>query len=618
MGVIDVDFGQIFGDDDNLNLPYEQSNTCSDSKSVTSCSTLSSAGKSKKNKQIIVSPSVKTTETPTAEENINLGTGIKIKSDQMLSPDGIKQCHNDDLSNKTFLIELIPQSLTSSQLAAVSATNTVHLHFPPIEAFPAQIGGVWCDGGGDSDTEDIEDGNNGVDKKRKRLSKPVNPDADLIFLATEECIKSMSIDPNSKEGKKQRKLIRNRMSAQMHRERKKAYITYLENIIRHRESVISSMQNKLTYLTKENKILHKNKPASSNTSTNYTTSSDADISDIVSISSGDTITQVDITASIDEPDKKKYRTTVSFFSLIFMVAFTLFASPKSPAPFADKYPLVPSISAMNSIETTYNIPNPTNNWPLIASPIVLSDTTDYTRVQGEMPSSILSLDLPEDKNDRSIIRNTNAIWKFQDKVVQLFPNANNTHDKLRIKKRNLRNGYASNDDKRALIPTYSHSDMGSFHSHSSSSILSSSKVLITQGQALLHPALSIGMSNRYMKQSAKTVDNNEVKSETSVSTTTALSPYYGDATSSPAAPKALLSISSSEIPPGTNDNMLLMLLPANQVRWGKSVSDSLSMEALLSNSNFTLDGDAAPADDMWVEIGCAIFKAQLVKNVTLI
>lgn len=61
MGVIDVDFGQIFGDDDNLNLPYEQSNTCSDSKSVTSCSTLSSAGKSKKNKQIIVSPSVKTT-----------------------------------------------------------------------------------------------------------------------------------------------------------------------------------------------------------------------------------------------------------------------------------------------------------------------------------------------------------------------------------------------------------------------------------------------------------------------------------------------------------------------------------------------------------------------------
>jgi hypothetical protein len=121
-----------------------------------------------------------------------------------------------------------------------------------------------------------------------------------------------------------------------------------------------------------------------------------------------------------------------------------------------------------------------------------------------------------------------------------------------------------------------------------------------------------------MKQSTKTVDNNEVKSETSVSTTTALSPYYGDATSSPAAPKALLSISSSEVPPDTNDNMLLMLLPANQVRWGKSVSDSLSMEALLSNSNFTLDGDAAPADDMWVEIGCAVFKAQLVKNVTLI
>ena len=201
---MDVDFAEVFEDDNDLNLPYEKSNTCSDSKSVVSCSTSSTGGKSKKNRQVIVSPNVKAVDTPKVEDNGNLSTGIKIKSDQMLSPDGIKECHNDDLSNKTFLIELIPQSLTSSQLAAVSATNTVHLHFPPIEAFPAQIGGVWCDGGGDSDTEDIEDGDNVMDKKRKRLTKPVNPDADLIFLATEECIKSMSIDPNSKEGKKQR------------------------------------------------------------------------------------------------------------------------------------------------------------------------------------------------------------------------------------------------------------------------------------------------------------------------------------------------------------------------------------------------------------------------------
>ena len=615
IGVMDVDFGQVFHDDNDLNLTFNQSYVGSDSKSVTSCST-SSTGKSKKNKQVIVSPNVKVVDTPKVEDSAKIGTGIKIKSDQILSPDGIKQC-DTDLSNNTFLIELIPQSLTSSQLAAVSATNTVHLHFPPIEAFPAQIGGVWCDGGGDSDTEDIDDGDN-TDKKRKRLSKPVNPDADLIFLATEECIKTMNIDPNSKEGKKQRKLVRNRMSAQMHRERKKAYITYLENIIRHRESVISSMQNKLTYLSKENEILHKNKPESSNISSNYTTSSDVDTSDAVSISSGDTIAPLESVVNIEEPDKKKYRTTVSFFSLIFMVAFTLFASPKSPAPFADKYPLVPSISAMNSIDTTYNLPNPSNNWPLIASPIIFNDASDFTRVQDEQPSAILSLDSPEDKNNRNIIRSTNAIWKFQDKVVQLFPNVSNTQDKLRIKKRNLRNGYSNNDDKRALIPSYTqNADMGSFHGHTSSSI-SSSKVLITQGQALLHPALSIGMSNDYMKQTTKTASNPDVKSDTSVSTT-ALSPYYGGASSSPTAPKALLSISSSDdAPQESNDNMLLMILPANQVRWGKSVSDSLSMETLLNNSNFTSNGDTAQADDMWVEIGCAVFKAQLVKNVTLI
>jgi hypothetical protein len=159
--------------------------------------------------------------------------------------------------------------------------------------------------------------------------------------------------------------------------------------------------------------------------------------------------------------------------------------------------------------------------------------------------------------------------------------------------------------------------MESFHGHASSSI-SSSKVLITQGQALLHPALSIGMSSDNMKQTTKTASNMNTKSDTSVSTT-ALSPYYVGASSSPAAPHALLSISSSDdAPQESNDNMLLMILPANQVRWGKSVSDSLSMETLLSNNNFTSDGDTALADDMWVEIGCAVFKAQLVKNVTLI
>ena len=614
IGVMDVDFGQVFHDDDDLNLTYNQIFTGSDSKSVTSCST-SSTGKLKKNKQVIVSPNVKVVDKPKLEENAKIGSGIKIKSDQILSPDGIKQC-DTDLSNNTFLIELIPQSLTSSQLAAVSATNTVHLHFPPIEAFPAQIGGVWCDGGGDSDNEDIDDGDN-ADKKRKRLSKPVNPDADLILLATDECIKTMNIDPNSKEGKKQRKLVRNRMSAQMHRERKKAYITYLENIIRHRESVISSMQNKLTYLSKENEILHRNKPVSSNSSSNYTTSNDVDTSDALSISSVDTIAPLDSAVNIEEPDKKKYRTTVSFFSLIFMVAFTLFANPKSPAPFADKYPLVPSISAMNSIDSTYNVPNPSSNWQLIASPIVLNDATDFTRVQDEKPPAILSLDAPENKNNRNIIRSTNAIWKFQDKVVQLFPNVNDTQDKLRIKKRNLRNGYSHDVDKRALIPSYTQSGMESFHGHASSSI-SSSKVLITQGQALLHPALSIGMSSDNMKQTTKTASNMSTKSDTSVSTT-ALSPYYVGASSSPAAPHALLSISSSDdAPQENNDNMLLMILPANQVRWGKSVSDSLSMETLLSNNNFTSDGDTALADDMWVEIGCAVFKAQLVKNVTLI
>ena len=38
----------------------------------------------------------------------------------------------------------------------------------------------------------------------------------------------MNIDPNSKEGKKQKRLIRNRMSAQLHRERKREHLKQLE------------------------------------------------------------------------------------------------------------------------------------------------------------------------------------------------------------------------------------------------------------------------------------------------------------------------------------------------------------------------------------------------------
>ena len=82
----------------------------------------------------------------------------------------------------------------------------------------------------DEDEEDNDDDDGGgggggtSNAKRKKRSRVPNPDAELILQATEHNLRLLgNIDPNSKEGKKQRRKIRNRMSAQIHRNRKKVH-----------------------------------------------------------------------------------------------------------------------------------------------------------------------------------------------------------------------------------------------------------------------------------------------------------------------------------------------------------------------------------------------------------
>jgi hypothetical protein len=80
-----------------------------------------------------------------------------------------------------------------------------------------------------------------------------------------------------------------------------------------------------------------------------------------------------------------------------------------------------------------------------------------------------------------------------------------------------------------------------------------------------------------------------------------------------------------------DDQVLVMLVPASSVRWGKSWADSSAntMDWMLKNyhSNQNTPGYLDNSDDaqhhhgnssdaMWLEIGCSIFRAQLVKNVT--
>ncbi|OQS07471.1 bZIP transcription factor [Thraustotheca clavata] len=94
-------------------------------------------------------------------------------------------------------------------------------------------------------------------KKRKNTNDGMF-DNDLG--SAEEKIKEMerqllSLDPDSKEAKKKRRLIRNRMSAQLHRERKKAYVVQLEEQLQAKDDEMAKMKAQLEALMAENKRL---------------------------------------------------------------------------------------------------------------------------------------------------------------------------------------------------------------------------------------------------------------------------------------------------------------------------------------------------------------------------
>nr|CCA20067.1 bZIP transcription factor putative [Albugo laibachii Nc14] len=85
-------------------------------------------------------------------------------------------------------------------------------------------------------------------------------DINVFDEKTEERLREMEaqmneFDSESKEAKKKRRLIRNRMSAQLHRERKKAYVGHLEQELKAKDEKLQTLTQQLAKMAKEHQEL---------------------------------------------------------------------------------------------------------------------------------------------------------------------------------------------------------------------------------------------------------------------------------------------------------------------------------------------------------------------------
>lgn len=122
---------------------------------------------------------------------------------------------------------------------------------------------------------------NALDRGSKK--RKCNPDADAIALVTEESMRALNVDLDSKDAKKMRRQIRNRLSAQFHRDRKNSHIKDLESAVAEKAQQISLLEKELKQLKDDNMrllgLLSQQQQQSSSSSCTSSTSSEGSLTD---------------------------------------------------------------------------------------------------------------------------------------------------------------------------------------------------------------------------------------------------------------------------------------------------------------------------------------------------
>lgn len=589
-------------------------------------------------------------------------------------------------------------------------------------------------------------------KKRGRRLAP-NPDAAIIAAAIDAHLKKLQLDPSSKEGKRQRRRLRNRMSAQLHRERKKAYIDELEKKVYDRDILIEKLRFENTELRKDLDLLNKRflfNPSSTvsvsgSTASSIVTTIDHDSSentfevedDNISTGSNGNIKIKD--ESTDWKSSKRIR----FLSILCIFCWSFYSQP---VKYISSNFLMSNFLPYNLNEFMERRDNSNlMSTSTMSNPFV--DDLTHAVVPFSQRRSLLSIDKSEDatitssespaKSNKAVVSTALAtslhskipplvpyippvvsnvrdrdyvLWKYQSNIMQFYPvltestsllsdmdedihnfhrfslnssfvnsrimsNSNHTTSKSRKYLRSRKQTSFNFVNSSTLSFTSSHTNMendinASIESKSGPVVLippvdesktrtsinraSVSRILVTEGKTLLDPALAY----RSFPNSKKTMESQEANKSNTADYLDSLQSNDAFSVSRVpivSAPKIVMIPQSQSEPQSTTtfssiisststamalvekdnananaSNLLVMLVPATSVRWGKSWSDSSdnSMEWMLRALNYTsmvseVNSDESSTsslsiDDLWVEIGCSIFRAQLVNNVTLI
>jgi bZIP transcription factor len=551
-------------------------------------------------------------------------------------------------------------------------------------------------------------------------------DAALIAAATAENLRKHNLDPNSQEGKAMKRKVRNRMSAALHRERKKAYIDELEGIIDEKDSQIEALTRELEAVKAENNFLRSKhqlpgdiysavhvsiatdveSPLSSKLHSAATSDvgddSDQYSSDTASVGTGPR-TGIEARASTGRKAGgsssgsgntgsdtgggliRFMKTGITFLSVIAMVSINLLQSPggiklssMGGEHFVSKSANAAKMLPMPGVESGAHNESP--------FPVVQKFGRGRVLLSTEDADPLVVFDQEEDYGPNAvpirdpILSTQSALWKYQDRVVTLFPRGTSRATDPGLARANvsvvnngpgprrkfLRQGsqaqggaeYAHLKPERhersevvgreivpvmstqkALVPAMAGQATSDGSGSTSGSlggdptiVRSMSRVLMTHGQAHLDPALTIGsatvdMSDKrggHRATSPRAADAPAGTLSSSLqSVVTGISTWMAPA---PKPPIVFDDASMHTTPAGSN--MLLMLLPASSVHWGANSS----METILNGLNLTTNGeyvnsdgagngfgwDASAMSSMYVEIGCSVFRAQLVRNVTML